>query len=110
SWISIDDQVGAIRFLLERDDVAGPVNLAAPEPVTNAEMTRALGRVLNRPTVIPVPAFGPRLLLGRELADGLVFTSQRVRPAVLTAAGYPFRHTDVEAALAAVLGRGEAAA
>lgn len=105
SWISINDEVGAIRFLLERDDVAGPVNLAAPAPVTNAELTRTLGRVLHRPTLVPVPAFGPRLLLGRELADGLVFASQRVRPQVLSDAGYRFRHPDLEAALAAVLDR-----
>lgn len=106
SWISIDDEVGAIRFLLERDDIAGPVNLAAPAPVTNAEMTRVLGRVLHRPAVLPVPAFGPRLVLGRELADGLVFISQRVRPTVLTEAGYAFRHPDVEGALAAALAPG----
>ena len=58
SWITIDDEVGAIRFLLEHD-VAGPVNLCAPEPATNAELTRALGRVLRRPTVLAVPRFGP---------------------------------------------------
>lgn len=110
SWISIDDQVGAIRFLLERGDIEGPVNLAAPDPVTNAEMSRALGRALHRPAVVPVPAFGPRLLLGRELADGLVFLSQRIRPAVLTKAGYEFRHPDLDAALAAVLARGGRAA
>ncbi len=109
SWISIDDEVGAIRFLLERDDLAGPVNLAAPEPITNAELSRALGRALHRPAVVPVPAFGPRLVLGRELADGLVFLSQRVRPAVLLGAGYDYRHPDIDAALAAVLGRKEAA-
>jgi uncharacterized protein (TIGR01777 family) len=103
SWISMADEVGAIRFLLERDDLSGPVNLAAPEPVTNAEMTRAIARALHRPAVLPVPAFGPRLLLGRELADGLVFTSQRVRPTVLERAGYTFRHPDLDGALAAAL-------
>jgi uncharacterized protein len=109
SWISIDDEVGAIRFLMDRDDLAGPVNLAAPVPVTNAHLSRALGRALHRPAVVPVPAFGARLVLGRELADGLVFLSQRVRPAVLLRAGYDYRHPDIHAALAAALGRKEAA-
>jgi uncharacterized protein len=104
SWISIDDEVDAIRFLLARDDLAGPVNLASPDPITNRDMARALGRALHRPAVVPVPAFGPRLVLGRELADGLVFTSQRVRPAVLLGAGYRHRHADIDTALAAVLG------
>jgi uncharacterized protein (TIGR01777 family) len=107
SWISIDDQVGAIRFLLERDDLAGPVNLASPDPITNAGFSKALGRALHRPAVVPVPAFGPRLVLGRELADGLVFTSQRVRPAVLVGAGYEYRHSDIDSALAAALTRKE---
>jgi uncharacterized protein (TIGR01777 family) len=105
SWISVDDEVGAMAFLIERDDVAGPVNLTAPAPVTNAELTRALGRVLHRPTLVPVPAFGPRLVVGRGLADELLFNSMRVLPGVLTTAGYRFRHPDVETALAAVLGR-----
>jgi uncharacterized protein len=110
SWISIDDEVGAIRLLLSRDDLAGPVNLASPDPITNGDMARALGRALHRPAVVPVPAFGPRLVLGRELADGVVFTSQRVRPAVLVGAGYEYRHPDVDTALSAVLGPKEGAA
>jgi NAD dependent epimerase/dehydratase family enzyme len=105
SWISIDDEVGAIGFLLGRDHIAGPVNLTAPSPVTNAEFTRALGRALRRPTALSVPAFGPRLVIGRELADTLLFTSQRVRPAVLSDAGYGFRHRDIDTALAAVLAK-----
>ena len=67
SWISLADEVGAIRFLLEHE-VVGPVNLTAPTPVTNAVFTKALGRVLHRPTFLPVPSFGPKLLLGTELA------------------------------------------
>jgi uncharacterized protein (TIGR01777 family) len=109
SWISIDDEVGAIRFLLSREDLAGPVNLAAPDPITNGDMAKAIGRALHRPAVVPVPAFGPRLVLGRELADGLVFISQRIRPAVLLGAGYEYQHPDVDTALAAVLGRKGAA-
>ncbi|HET6953128.1 MAG TPA: TIGR01777 family oxidoreductase [Acidimicrobiales bacterium] len=105
SWVSLADEVGALRFLVDRDDISGPVNLVAPEPVTNAEMARAIGQVLHRPAAVPVPAFGPRLVLGREMADELLFVSQRVRPAVLIDAGYPFTHTDVTAGLRAALGR-----
>lgn len=104
SWISIDDEVGAIRFLLEHD-VSGPVNLTAPGAVTNAEFTRVLGRVLGRPTLFPVPRVAGRLALGAELADEVVFTGQRVVPAALTTAGYQFEHPSLEPALRAVLGR-----
>lgn len=104
-WIALDDEVGAIRFLLEHDDLSGPYNLAAPEPVTNATFARTLGRVLRRPAVVPVPPFGPKLLLGAELADELLFTSMRAVPAALQAAGYDFRHPSLEGALRATLGR-----
>ena len=92
SWISLDDEVGAIRWLLDHD-VAGPVNLTAPEPVTNAEMTKVLGTVLHRPTLLPVPSFGPKLLLGGELAD----VAALHQPAggsrrCSTEQGYPFAH------------------
>ena len=105
SWVTLADEVGAIRFLIDRGDLSGPVNVVAPEPVTNAELARALGTVLDRPAAIPVPAFAPRLLLGREMADGLLFASQRVRPDVLVAAGYGYAHTEITPALRAVLGR-----
>ncbi len=104
SWITLDDEVAAIMHLLDAD-VAGPVNLTAPNPVTNAEFTSALGSVLGRPTVFPVPAFGPRLLLGREMADALLFESQQVAPTVLTESGYTFLHPTIEQGLAAVLGK-----
>ena len=104
SWISLDDEVGVIRWLLD-NDVAGPVNAVAPEPVTNVELTKTLGSVLHRPTVLPVPAFGPKLLLGSELADALLFTSARVEPGVLTANGYEFAHPNLEGALRAMLDR-----
>jgi uncharacterized protein len=97
SWISIDDEVRAIQFLLDHD-VSGPVNLVAPEPVTNAEYTKALGGALHRPTTI-LPITGPRLLYGRELADSLLLTSQRVAPSVLTGAGFEFSHPDLRGAL-----------
>ncbi len=103
SWISLADEVAAIRFLLDHD-VAGPVNLAAPGPVTNAVFTKALGRVLRRPTFLPVPSFGPKLLLGSELAGTLLYESKRVCPEVLLEAGFVFRHTDLEAALRDILG------
>lgn len=102
SWISIDDEVRAIRFLVDHD-ISGPVNLVAPGPVTNAEYTTTLGGVLRRPTTI-LPITGPRLLYGRELADSLLLTSQRVVPSVLTDAGFEFTHPDLRGALQDLLG------
>ncbi|MEY2403482.1 MAG: uncharacterized protein QOD38_1033 [Acidimicrobiaceae bacterium] len=102
SWISLTDEIGAIRFLLDHE-VAGPVNLTAPEPVTNAVFTKAVGRALHRPTLVPVPKFGPRLLLGREAAEEVVSFSQRVEPVVLARAGYPFVHPTVDEAVTAEL-------
>lgn len=104
SWISLSDEVGALRFLLEHP-VSGPVDLTAPVPVTNAVFTKALGRVVHRPTVLPIPSFGPKLLLGAELADTLLFEGQRVLPEVLLEAGYEFRHDDLETALHDILDR-----
>jgi hypothetical protein len=104
SWISLADEVGAIRFLLDHD-VAGPVNLASPGPVTNAVFTKILGRVLHRPAFLRVPTFGPRLLLGRELAQALLFDSKRVAPEVLLDAGYEFEHTELETTLRELLSR-----
>lgn len=103
SWIALVDHLAAIRFLLTADAVSGPVNLVAPQPVTNADFTRALGRALHRPAVLPVPAAALRLVLGRELADEAVLASQRVLPAVLTEAGFRFAHPDIDAGLAAAL-------
>lgn len=103
SWISLEDEVRAIAFLLDAG-VEGPVNLTAPEPVTNADFTKALGHVLGRPTTV-LPMFGPRLLYGRELADSLLLTSQRVVPRALEQAGFAFTHPQLEGALRAVLGR-----
>jgi hypothetical protein len=102
SWISIDDEVAAITSLLTLDTV-GAVNLTAPNPVTNAEFTRVLGKVLKRPALFPVPAIGPRLVVGRELADNLLFQGQRVQPAALQGAGYRFVHPDLESALTDLL-------
>jgi uncharacterized protein (TIGR01777 family) len=104
SWISIDDEVRAIEHLLA-SEVVGPVNLTAPTPVTNAEFTKVLGRVLDKPTVVPVPRFGPSLLVGREAAETLLYTGQRVVPRVLQADGFGFTHPDLEPALRAILDR-----
>ncbi len=104
SWISLPDEVGAIAHLLSAD-VTGPVNLTAPSPVTNSEFAKTLGAVLHRPSLLPVPRFGPALLMGGELADSLLYTGQKVLPSVLTASGYSFQHATLEVALRAVLGR-----
>jgi uncharacterized protein len=104
SWISLDDEVSMIEWLLHAD-VAGPVNLTAPEPVTNAVFTDALGKALGRPTFLPVPSFGPKLVLGGELADELLFTSARVIPEVATSAGYEFAHGTIDGAFTALLPR-----
>jgi uncharacterized protein (TIGR01777 family) len=103
SWISIDDEVAAITHLLTTD-TSGAVNLTAPKPVTNAEFTDTLGDVLHRPTFLPIPKFGPKLLLGGELAENLLFTGQKVLPRVLDADdGFTFRHPDLATALHALL-------
>jgi uncharacterized protein (TIGR01777 family) len=102
SWISLADQVRAMRFVLE-GDLEGPVNLTAPVPVTNEVLTKTLGRVLHRPTFLPIPRVGPKLLLGAELAETLLYEGQRVLPDRLLEAGYEFRFTDLEPALADVL-------
>jgi uncharacterized protein (TIGR01777 family) len=104
SWISLDDEVAMIEWLLDAE-VAGPVNLTAPEPVTNAAFTDALGKALGRPTFLPVPSFGPKLVLGGELADELLFTSARVIPEVAANAGYQFTHQTIDAAFAGLLPR-----
>jgi uncharacterized protein (TIGR01777 family) len=102
SWISLDDEVDALVWLIEHD-VSGPVNLTSPNPVTNREFTATLARVVSRPALMPVPRFGPRLLLGRELADSLLFTSARVRPAVLLEGGYGFKDVELEEGLRRML-------
>ncbi len=96
-WIHIADEVGAIRFLMEKESAQGPYNLTAPHPVTNAEFTRALGEVLHRPTLFAVPAFALRLLFG-EMATVLL-EGQRAVPKRLLEAGYSFRFTDIRRAL-----------
>lgn len=102
SWVSMTDEVGAIVHLLTAP-VSGPVNLTGPTPTTNAEFTRTLAKVMHRPAFVPVPSFGPKLLLGGELADSLLFTGQKVQPRALQASGYVFAHPTAAAALGAEL-------
>lgn len=104
SFIAIDDWVRGAAFLLDHD-VAGPVNMASPEPVRNAEFTKALGAALRRPAVIPTPRIVPRLMVGREQAEAIVYASHRLVPAVLEREGFTFEHPDVTSALRAVLQR-----
>jgi len=101
SWISLADHVRAMAFLLT-SPLTGPVNLVAPEPVTNADFTRALGAYLHRPTPLPLPLPAVRLLFGREFVTDAVLSGCRVRPSRLLEAGFEFRHPRVAQALAAL--------
>jgi len=103
SWIALDDEVGAIRFAIENETVSGPVNLVAPNPVTNAEFAATLGRVLHRPTFLPTPMLPLKLRYGTELVETLLLVSQRVAPAQLQAAGYQFSFASLEDALRAAI-------
>jgi uncharacterized protein (TIGR01777 family) len=103
SWISLDDEVGAIVHLLGDDAPAGPVNLTAPNPVPNADFTKALGKALGRPTLLPAPKFGLKALLGPEMAEELLLFSQRALPTRLLDSGYTFKHPDLADALRVAL-------
>lgn len=106
-WVSLEDEVRALRFLIDHD-LEGPVNLAGPVAVTNAQMTDALGTVLRRPTVLPIPVFAIRLLYG-EMGVSLATVSQRVVAEKLQQAGFEFRHRTIEEALRVALDRPAAA-
>lgn len=103
SWIAIDDVLAAFMHILATPSLSGPVNLAAPEPLTNAEFTRVLGKVLLRPTILPVPAFSLRALMG-EMADSLLLSSTRVCSNRLLNTGFQFQYPDISSALRHVLG------
>jgi len=102
SWVSLEDVVGATRAALNDENMKGPVNVVAPNPVRNEEFTRVLAQVLLRPAILPAPAFALRLALG-EMADALLLSSQRVQPAQLQKQNHQFLHTDLSIALAAIL-------
>ncbi|MGN6245407.1 MAG: TIGR01777 family oxidoreductase [Motilibacteraceae bacterium] len=104
SWITLADEVGAIRHLLTAEQTSGPVNLTAPTPVTNAEFTRALAQVVHRPAVLPAPAFALKAVLGEFSHD--VLGSQRVLPRALQASGYAFADPDLVPALRTVVAAG----
>lgn len=105
SWISLDDTVAAVRFLLEKPAAAGPYNLVAPNPVTNAEFTRALAAAVHRPAIFHAPAFALRLAVG-QMADEALLASTRVLPARLQHAGFGFQHPTVAEALCRVVPAG----
>jgi uncharacterized protein (TIGR01777 family) len=100
-WVHLDDVVGALITCLEHSDLVGPINLTSPTPATNAELSKALGRALHRPAVLPIPGFALHLLYG-EMAE-VVTTGQRVRPSGLLGLGYRFSHAELNGALDAVL-------
>jgi uncharacterized protein (TIGR01777 family) len=104
SWIHIEDVVNGLRSLISDSSINGPVNFVAPNPVTNAEFTKALGRALSKPTLFPVPAFGARLAFG-EMADALLLSSARVEPRVLKDRGFVFRWPLLDDALRHLLAR-----
>jgi uncharacterized protein (TIGR01777 family) len=101
SWIALDDLVAAIRFALE-GDIGGPINLVSPNPVTNAQFTKALGKALGRPTLFPFPSFAARAMFG-EMADEALLTGQRALPARLLEAGFGFEHSELGHTLKRVL-------
>ena len=103
SWIALPDVAAALRHCMVTERLRGPVNLTAPEPVTNAEFTRALAAAVRRPALLHVPAFALRALLGREMADELLLSSARVRPAKLLDSGFDFAHPEIRDALEAVI-------
>jgi uncharacterized protein (TIGR01777 family) len=102
SWVALPDAIRAIEFALETVSLAGPVNVVAPNPVTNLEFTRSLGRALHRPSLFRVPAFALRLAFG-EMAEATMLESERVLPARLTASGFDFEYPKLQAGLRAML-------
>lgn len=102
SWVAIDDVTGAIYHTLITDSLKGPVNVTTPNPVTNKEFTNILGKVLNRPTIMPMPAFAARLAFG-EMANDLLLASTKVAPKRLSDSGYEFQYPELENALRHVL-------
>ena len=98
SWIDVGDMAGGILHAIENSSVRGAMNFVAPNPVTNAEFTKTLARVLSRPAIFPLPAFMVKLAFG-EMGENLLLGSQRVQPAELKASGYQFRFSDLRSSL-----------
>ena len=98
SWIHVDDIVGAAHHIIHNQSISGPINFVAPAPVTNQEFTKTLASVLRRPALLPVPAFGARLVFG-EMGEQLLLSGQRALPARLQASGYSFRFPELRPAL-----------
>ena len=103
SWVSLDDVVGAVGHALATESLKGPVNVVGPNPARNAEFTKALGKVLSRPTIFPLPAFVVKLAFG-QMGEELLLGSQRVEPARLMASGYRFHYPELEGALRRAVG------
>lgn len=105
SWIAIDDMVAAIQHIMFTEEISGAVNMAAPSPVRNEQFTKTLGAVLGRPTLLPVPKFGIKLVLGEDAAEEMLLASQRVVPGVLQGSGFMFSYPELEGALRHLLGK-----
>lgn len=103
SWVDLDDVVGAIQFCIEHEEISGPVNATAPEPATNQEFTKSLGKTLGRPTILPLPGFAARLAFG-EMADDLMLGGAEIHPRRLHEAGYQFAYPTIDASLQHVIG------
>jgi hypothetical protein len=101
-WIAMPDVINAIEFLIEKQTLDGPINMVAPNPVTNRDFTAAFGRALHRPTLLPVPAFALRLAVG-EIADEALLASNRAVPQRLLDTGFEFRYPEIGAALRTML-------
>ena len=106
SWIALEDEVGAIVHLLGDDSLSGPFNLTAPNPVTNADMTKAIGKALRRPTFLPAPALALKTALGAEMAGELLLVSQRALPTRLLDSGFTFAQPEFAEALRRALAEG----
>jgi uncharacterized protein (TIGR01777 family) len=102
SWIALVDVIKGLKFVIENESIAGPVNFVAPNPVTNGEFTKTLGDALSRPTLFPMPSFAVRLAFG-EMADALLLSSAKVEPKRLQESGYRFEFENLQPALAAIL-------
>jgi uncharacterized protein len=105
SWVALDDHLAAVQHILATEDLSGPINVASPQPVRNADFVATIGRVLRRPTVLPVPGFALKLALGPQMANQMALFSQRVVPRKLEESGFRFAYPDLEGAFRHVLGR-----